>query len=105
MSDTGVRAPLRRRHLGMAIGKAADVGLVDHGVVPRGAGPAIVRPLEGGVDDYRLWHRGRGIGPVDDAVITVREVVAVYGLVPVDLSGHGLGVGVEEELGVVGPKT
>ena len=57
--DTGIGAPLRRGDFGVLPRQAAYVGLVDNGVLPGRSGPAVISPLEGGVDHDRLRHRSR----------------------------------------------
>ncbi len=52
------------------------MGLVDDGLMPRGAGPVVLSPIECGVDNDRLGHRARRIGIVHRRVVRVGELVA-----------------------------
>ena len=98
----GVGAPLVGRHLGVTRGEATHVGLVNHRVVPGRPGTVVVGPVEGRVQHYGLGH-GRGrIGLVQDAVVAAGQRVAVNGLAPVHFTRYRPGVGVEQELGVIG---
>src|ERR1700678_2655064 len=104
VGDRSVTAPVRGRDLGVAPREAAHMGLVNDGVVPRRPGLVVVSPLEGCVDDYRLRHRAGGIGVVYGPVVRRPWPRAVDGGAPDDLTCNRLGVRVEQELGMVGPK-
>ena len=94
--QAGVRPALLLRHVGVQLGEALDVRLVDEGLVVGDGGAAVALPVEERVDDHAVGHVRRGVVVV--AGVLVAEVVGEERLVPVDLAGRGLGVGVEEQL-------
>ena len=55
MGHAGVGAPQLGGHVGVGVAEALDVGLVDHRLVPRGAGMVIVAPVEVGVGHDAPW--------------------------------------------------
>ena len=93
-----VGAPDLRRDVGVGRADALHVGLVDDRVVPRGAGMAIVGPVEERADHHRLGHERSRVAGGGLAVGPVGEGVAEHGLGPLDLAVDRLGVGVDEEL-------
>ena len=64
-----VRAAQLRRHVGMELGQALDVRLVDHRVLERDARRAVVAPAERGVDDPALERAGRVVARVEREVL------------------------------------
>ena len=94
--QAGVRAALLLGHVGVQLGEALDVGLVDHRLVVGDVEAAVALPVEEGVDDHAVGHVRRGVLVV--ARVGVAEGVAEQRLVPVDLAAGGLGVGVEQQL-------
>ena len=98
--QAGVGAPQAGGHVGVEGGEALDVQLVDHGVVPRGAGVGVVAPREEGVGHHRPGDVGGRVAPVA-LVVGAARAVAEDGLVPVEAAVDGQGVGVDEQLGRV----
>ncbi len=95
-----VRAADLGRHRRVQLRQPADVGLVDDGPVPGRLRAPVVAPREGRVDDHRARHVGRAVAVVAGEVgALVPDDVAVERVAPADLAAHGLGVGVEQELG------
>ncbi len=108
--ETGVGAALLLGHLGVELGQALDVRLVDHGLVVGHREPPVALPVEEGVHHDAERHVRGGVLVV--AAVLVTEVVAEERLVPLDLAVRRLGVGVEQQLvgvaaqaplGLVGP--
>ena len=97
--EAGVGAAQLLGHVGVQLGEALDVGLVDDRLVVGDVGPAVALPVEERVDDDAVRHVRRGVVVV--ARVGVAEVVAEQRLVPVDLAAGRLGVGVEQQLGGV----
>ncbi len=98
--QAGVGAPQAGGHVRPESGEALHVQLVDHGVVPRGAGMGVVAPREEGVGHHRPGDMGGGVAPVA-LVVGPARAVAEHGLVPVEAAVDGQGVGVDEQLGRV----
>ena len=94
--QAGVRPALLLGHVGVQLGQALDVRLVDEGLVVGDGEAAVALPVEERVDDHAVRHVRRGVVVV--AGVLVAEVVGEERLVPVDVAGRGLGVGVEEQL-------
>ncbi len=102
VGDAGVGAAQFRRHVRVAHGESAHVGLVDDRLVHRVLRSAVVAPVEERIADHAGRHVRRAVGGVRSE--RVGEVVGEAGRVPVDLAVDGLGVGVEEQLGRVAPE-
>ena len=94
--ETGVRPALLLGHLRVQLGEALDVRLVDEGLVVGDGEAAVALPVEERVDHHAVGHVRGGVVVV--GAVLVAEVVAEERLVPVDLAGGRLGVGVEQEL-------
>ena len=102
VGDGGVGPADVVRDGGVVDREAADVGLVDHGLVDLVVGRAVVAPVEERIaDDGARDVRG---AVVDVRLVGVVELVREAGRVPRDLAVDGLGVGVEEQLGRVAPQ-
>ena len=99
MGDPGVGAPLLGRHVRVAQGQAADVRLVDDGLVVRDPRGPVVPPVEERVDDHVRRHVRRAVHGVQRG--RVAEAVAEHRLVPPHLAVDGLAVRVEQQLGRV----
>ena len=99
MSQAGVGAPQLLGDVGMALGQALDVGLVDDRLVQRTRPDGCRRPVEVATGDHALRHRRRRVGVV--APSRVVETVPEDVLAPLDLAVDGGGVGVEQQLGRV----
>ena len=82
--------------LGVQLGQALHVRLVDQALVVGDVEAPVALPVEERVDDHAVLHVGGGVVVV--AGVGVAEVVAEQRLVPVDRAGGGLGVGVEQQL-------
>ena len=88
-------------HVGVQRGDALDVGLVDDGLVPRGAGVAVVAPVEVRVrhdrlrDERRAVRRMLGAPPGASAS---PDLVGEHRVGPLDLAVERLGVGVHQQL-------
>ncbi len=80
MGDRGVGAAAALRDVGMRLGEALDVGLVDDRVGVFVLRRAVGAPVEERIDDDRLGHAGRRVLVV--AAVFVAEVVAEQRLVP-----------------------
>ena len=99
--QAGVRAAQVLAHGRVAHGEAADVGLVDHRLVPGPARRGVALPVEALVDDHAARHR---VGVVVVVELEVGGVAAVGHVgqhvrrVPADRPVDGLGVGVEQQL-------
>ncbi len=100
MGQPGVRAAHLLRYVGVQLGEALHVGLVDDRLVVGHVEPAVALPVEVRVGDDAERHVRAGVLVV--AGVRARlEVVAEDRGVPVDLAVGGLGVGVEQQLGGV----
>ena len=97
----GVGAALLLGDLGVQLGQALDVGLVDDRLVVRDAEVVVAVPVEERVDDHAHHHVRRGVLVVDG--VRLAQVVGEQRRVPVDLAVHGLGVRVQEQLVRVEP--
>jgi len=78
------------------IGHSLDVSLIDDSLMPGDVGRRIVGPGEGSVD-----NRGQGtVGSiiVIIEIVVVREAIAKHRLVPLHVSGHSFGIGVQDHL-------
>ena len=86
----------------MAHGEALDVHLVDDRLVP---GPLVgpgAAPGEGGVDHLALGHERRAVALVERQIaLGIADPVAEQRVVPAQLAGQRLGVGVDQQLVVV----
>ncbi len=92
-------AALRLRHVGMAHGEAADMGLVDDGLVHRPGRRPLPAPGEGRVDHHALQHEGRAVALVErEILLRIADAVAVERVVPAQLAGELLRIGVEQQL-------
>ncbi len=98
----GVRAAQALRHFRVALRQSLDVRLVDDRLVVGDVERVVALPVEERVDDHPEGHVPHGVVVV--ARVGITEVVAEQRLVPVDLAGRGLGVGVEQQLVGVAPK-
>ena len=94
--EPGVRPALLLRHVGVQLGEALDVRLVDEGLVVGDGEAAVALPVEERVDDHAVRHVRGGVVVV--RAVLVAEVVGEQRLVPLDLAAGRLGVGVEEQL-------
>ncbi len=97
-ADAGVGAAQLGGHVFPELGEAAHVGLVEDGLVQRAGRAGDVVPGEGGVHDDGLGHED-GVVAVVEAQVggVVADAVAEHAVVPLDVAGDGLGVGIEEE--------
>ncbi|CDK01815.1 hypothetical protein MIC448_90005 [Microbacterium sp. C448] len=103
MGNGTVGAPDLVRNAGVQLGQPLHVRLVDDRGRVRRLGVHIARPVEERVDDDAHHHVLRGILVV--AGVGIAEVVAEDRLPPVDLTGNGLRVGVQQQLVRVEPLT
>ena len=94
--EAGVRPALLLRHVGVQLGEALDVRLVDEGLVVGDGEAAVALPVEERVDDHAVGHVRGGVVVV--LAVLLAEVVGEQRLVPLDLAAGRLGVGVEEQL-------
>ena len=99
VAEPGVRAAQVLGDVGVQLGHALDVRLVDDALVVGDLWRPVALPVEEGVDHDAERHVGRGVVVV--ARVLVAEGVAEEALVPVDLAGRRLRVGVEQKLGGV----
>ena len=89
--------------VGVELGQAADVRLVDDAAVEADAGRSVVAPAEGAVDDAGLEVVGGAVALVIGEVVPGLHLVAEQGRVPLELADDGFGVGIEQELVGVEP--
>jgi hypothetical protein len=88
-----------RRHVGVALGVAAHVHLVDHPLVAAARGIEVVAPVEAVVDHLAFRHAARALALVEGQVfLLVPDGVAEMRVAPVDLAHDRLGIGIEEQL-------
>ena len=100
--ETGVGAAQLFRNHGVPDGVAADIDLVDDGVRERRVGGAVVLPVEvPAIDDDGFGNARSGVFVVPLKVVAGGDVVGKDRRLPVDVTGDGLGVGIDEELGLV----
>ncbi len=99
-----IGAALLLGHVGVAHGEAPDVRLVHQRLVPRHPRRPVVAPVEVRVGHHRLGHERGTVGVVGGPTGTRVEAIVEDGVVPLDGAVHGLGVGVDQELGRVGPQ-
>ena len=85
------------RDLRMAHGEAADVRLVDHGLVIGRARLPVAGPVEVGVDHHAARHERRAVGVV--GLGRVARLVVEQRLIPAQAAVDGLAVGVQQQLG------
>ncbi len=94
-----VGAAQRRRHVGMLQREAAHVEFVDHHVVPRHVGAAVVAPGERRIDDLALRHRMRAVAAVERQVgAPVADRVAEQRVAPAQRADDVACVRVEQQL-------
>ena len=97
--EPGVGAAQFRRHPRMTHGKALDVQLVDHRVLPGNARRAVVFPVVCGVDNAAFRHSVRIISAVEGQILVlVADAISEVRVAPYQLSGQALGVGVDQQL-------
>ncbi len=99
----GIRAAQLVGDERVRLGEALDVRLVDDGLVPRRLRPAVLSPVEERVDDDALRHERRAVEIVAGG-FWFREVIRKDGLVPVPLAVNRLRIGIEQQLGGIGPR-
>ena len=96
VGDAGVGATKSVGDVGVKLGEALDVRLVDQALVVRDVQRAVTGPVEERVHHHAEHHPGRGVLVVAGALVA--EVVAEEGLVPLDGAVGGLGVRVQQQL-------
>ena len=99
VGQAGVGAARGVGHLGVQLGQALHVRLVEDGLAPGHLGRAVVAPVEDLVDDHRLGH-ARRVVPLIDGQITALVVGAVsqHRLLPVDPAPQRPRVRIDEQL-------
>ena len=100
VGQAGVRAAQLLGNVGVQLGEALHVGLVDDRLVVGHVEPAVALPVEVRAGDHAERHVRAGVLVVA-GLRALLEVVAEDRRVPVDLTVGGLGVGVEQQLGGV----
>src|SRR5215212_7818673 len=78
-----------------------DMELVDHRIVERDVGAAVVAPGKGAVDDDPLGNAAGIVLLVSQQIIAASQRIAEDRSIPVDTAGQRSCVGVDEELGPV----
>src|SRR5215217_243195 len=78
-----------------------DVELVDHRIVERDVGAAVVAPGKGAVDDDPLGNAAGIVLLVSQQIIAASQRIAEDRSIPVDIAGQRSCVRVDEELGPV----
>ena len=100
VAQAEVRAAQLLGDVGVQLGRALHVDLVDDRVGDRDLGRAVVAPVEVGVDDHRPGDRGGAVEPARGVGVARR--IGQQGVVVDDLAADRPGVGVEQQLvGVV----
>ena len=99
--EPGVGAAQLRGQVRMTGGEPLDVQLVDHRIVERGVGAAVVPPGKGAVDDDPLGHAPGVVLLVPHQVIAASQGIAEDRGVPIDTAGQRSRVRIDEELGRV----
>ncbi len=97
-----IRAADLLGHVGMQHRHPLDVGLVDHGAVPRRSGVLVVTPGEGRLHHDTLRQAGRAVGGIGDEVAGLQgrlHGVAGQRVAPANGAADRLGVRVEQQLG------
>ena len=102
MCETGIGAAQIIGDVGVALGEALDVRLVDDRLVQRRTWRAVVRPVEERVVDDALRHVRCAVVVVTGVFVAL--VVGEARLVPVDIAVDRLRVRVEEQLRRVAPQ-
>ena len=86
-------------HVGMALGEALDVQLVDQCFVPGCPRRMVVAPGEGAVDHRRQRREGGAVALVAGQIgVGVTDLVTEQAIVPAQVAADGLGEGIENEL-------
>ena len=98
MRQTGIGAAQFGRNGRMSGRKTLDVDLVNHRFMRRPVEWPVVPPIEIGVGHDGFWHKGRAICIVARAS-GVMKAIGEHGLVPVNLTFNGFGIGIEQEFG------
>ena len=90
-TEAGVGAAQLLVDLGIQLGEAFDVGLIDDCAIPRhAAAPVFAAPLEIGIDHDRLRHEGRAVAFVEGEVVALgADRVAEHRGIPGQLTGVG----------------
>jgi hypothetical protein len=93
-------------HVGMALGEALDVCLIDHRVRPGPIRPSVALPVEGLVDDDALRDGDRVVAVVDLQIraIPVTEVGEHRRFVVANPTVNGLRVRVDQQLAGIEPE-
>jgi hypothetical protein len=99
--EPGIGAAQLRRQIRMTGREPLDVELVDHRIVERGIGAAIVAPGKGAVDDDPLGDGPGVVLLVSHQVISTPQRITEYRSIPIDTAGQRPRVWVDEELGWV----
>ncbi len=90
------------RHLGMELGEALDVDLVDDGARPAGERRPVAFPVEGPIDHHALGQVRPAVAVVGRGVPRgVADPVAEEGVLPLERARDRLRVGIEQRLGRV----
>ena len=99
LGQPAIAAARLGRNVGAPLGEAFDVGLVDDRVFPGDARALLVRPSMRDVDDHRLVHVARIVAPVEGQVLLLAAgAVAEMRVVPGEVAGQPLAVGVDQQL-------
>jgi len=97
--EPGIGAAKLRRHIGVKLGEALDVQLVDHRILPRRARWCVVVPGESGIDDPALRHSRRAVARVERKILAlVPDAVAEVRIAPPHLADDLARVRVEQQL-------
>ena len=96
MRESGVRPPDLLGDVGMPLGEAPHMGLVDHRFGQQPARRAVVAPVETGIGDHASGDRCRGIRVV--AGVGLVEAMGEHSLTPLVPALDRGGMRVEQEL-------
>ena len=103
--ETRERAAQRRRHLRMLDRETAHVELVDHHIVARDRGGAVVAPGERTVDHLAFRHGARAVATIERQVAAMTaDGVPEDGIAPAQRTGDMTRVRIEEELVRIEPQ-
>ena len=100
--QASVGATLRLGHVRVLAGEAFDMQFVQHGLVGRDGGGAVVAPVEVVVHHHTFGHVGGVVGGVSAIVL---QVVAQVLRAGAQRTLYGLGIGVEQQFGCIAAVT
>src|SRR6185312_2254426 len=98
-AETLIGSAMRLGYAGVALGKAAQMGLVDDRAIPGdGAAARLALPVEIGVDDDAFVHVRLAVALVESRVVPAFHAVAEHCRMPLEVAEMAAGIGVEQQL-------